>query len=489
MHAAYFRELRPYSEDEIRVGLGVDSDAARVLIAALMRSGILQYRTGDERDEEERVEGDGATGGQRLQFRYVGIAIVRGHAIVCYPKYLRSTDKPIREMRQALDVIAQLGRDGMLLDEQEGGRYDDRLALMLRLLWLYDEYGVYYNFEETRVLNGPGVIDWSRTVDTQTPVFSDGTPIYLDFWTRKTRRDEYDLVERLHRAILSECSTFLAGCGLSDLLSVGTVELTDENPLDLGDVDYLLWLIDRERAVQYATWKQDVLDLMRDYLVDEGESADESTVLRLGTTSYYHAWEVACKAAFGDLLSTRLRDLPLDLDEAWYDRRSNTLLQIIPRPTWTRPAGMGEAGTVDTLIPDTVTFDIDGGRRLFCIYDAKYYAPSEQGKMQRQPGVESVTKQFLYQTAYHDFVDAHSFDAVVNAFLVPTEDERPRLLASVAFPEIMAAITGELPQFSDHIDMWALPAYEIFDCYLGGHTTSMSVVEALLDESTGRSFG
>ena len=483
MYATYFRELRPYSEDEIRTGLGVDSDTARVLIAALMRSGILRYRTGDERGEEERVEGGGATGGQRLQFRYVGIAIVRGHAIVCYPKYLRSTDEPIREMRQARDVIARLGRDGMQLDEQEGGRYEDRLALMLRLLWFYDEYGVYYNFEETRVLNGPGVIDWSRTIDTQTPVFSDGAPIYLDFWTRKTRRDEYDLVARLHRSILSECSRFLAGCGLADLLSVGTVELTDENPLDLGDIDYLLWLIDRERAVQYATWKQDVLDLMRDYLAGEGENADESTVLRLGTTSYYHAWEVACKVAFGDLLSSRLRDLPLELDDAWHGRRSETLLQIVPRPTWARPIGMGEAGSVDTLIPDTVAFAVDGTRRLFCIYDAKYYVPSERGRMRRQPGVESVTKQFLYQTAYRDFVDAHGFNAVVNAFLVPTEDNEPRLLASVAFPEIMAAITGELPQVGDHSYMWALPAYEIFDCYLRNCMLSGAARDAVLSGS------
>lgn len=485
MHAAYFRELRPYSEDEIRARLQVDRDTARALIGSLMGAGILRYRTGDERDEEERVEGDGAASGQRLQFRYVGIAIVRGHAIVCYPKYLRSDDEPVHEMRQALDVIARLGRDGMLLDEQEGGRYDDHLVLMLRLLWLYDEYGVYFNLEETRALNGPGVIDWPRTIDTQAPVFSDGVPIYLDFWTRKTRRDEHDLITRLHRAILSECSRFLEGCGLASLLSVGTVELTDEGPLDLGDVDYLLWLIDRELAVQYVTWKQDVLDLMRGYLAGEGESADEDTVLRLGTTSYYHAWEVACKAAFGDLLSSRLRDLPLDLDYAWQDRRSDTLLQIIPRPRWSRPVGKGEAGTVDTLIPDTVTVVVNGGRRLFCIYDAKYYVPSERGKMQRQPGVESVTKQFLYQTAYRDFVDAHDFDAVVNAFFVPTEDDEPRLLASVAFPEIMAAITDELLQFSDHIDMWALPACEIFDCYLSGHTLSGIARDAVLGGSDG----
>ncbi|WP_165171273.1 LlaJI family restriction endonuclease [Adlercreutzia sp. ZJ242] len=480
MRAAYFCELRPYSEDEIRAELAIGIDENRAVIDALMDCGVIRYRTGDERDEEETLGADGADATQRYQFRYVGIAIALGHAIICYPKYIRSTGRPECQMRQVLSVIRRLGQEGKLLDPQNGGRRSDQLTLMIRLLLLYDEYGVYSNYEETRLLNGPGVIDWQRTIDMETPVISNGAPIYLDLWTRKTKRTEYDLIMRLHRAILSECSRFLAEFGLSALLSIGTVELTDESPADMGEPEYFRWLIDRERAGQYVTWKQDVLDLMRAYLTEHGVGADRGRVLRLGTTSYYHAWEVACKTAFGDLLGCRLRELPIDLAKGWRARKSETLLQIIPSPLWTRAQGMGDAGDVDTLIPDTITFAKAEGRTLFCIYDAKYYVPSRRGKIHGQPGVESITKQFLYQSAYKDFVEDHGFDGVASAFLVPSEEDEPKLLASVSFPGVMSGATGASAKFSDHIDMWALPAHEVFDCYLRRRELDPVVYESLL---------
>lgn len=58
---------------------------------------------------------------------------------------------------------------------------------------------------------------------------------------------------RLRRAMLSEISRFLDGCGLTDLPSIGAAELTDENPTDLNETEHLQWLIDRERASQYVT--------------------------------------------------------------------------------------------------------------------------------------------------------------------------------------------------------------------------------------------
>ena len=285
----------------------------------------------------------------------------------------------------------------------------------------------------------------------------------------------------LVRGLLSEVSRFLEGRGLADLLTIGTAELTDENPADLGETGYLQWLIDRERAGQYVTWKQELLDLMRLYLSEEGADADRGAVLRLGTTSYYHAWEVACKAAFGDLLGHRLRKLPLiTLADEWATNKNGTLLQIIPRPIWKRSQEMGNAGDVDTLIPDIVTFAEHGGRRLFCIYDAKYYVPSRRGKTVGQPGVESVTKQFLYQSGYQRFVEDHGFDAVVNAFLVPTEGDEPEYLASVSFPGVMSAATGASSKFSDRIDMWALTAREVFDCYLTGRRLDENMVGIVL---------
>lgn len=85
--------------------------------------------------------------------------------------------------------------------------------------------------------------------------------------------------------------------------------------------------------------------------------------------------------------------------------------------------------------------------------------------MRKQPGLESVTKQLLYQSAYRKFVKDHGFERVINAFLVPSCDGELKLIARVSFPEVMGV---EEPPFSNYVDMWAVPAAEIFDAYLDG---------------------
>ena len=80
----------------------------------------------------------------------------------------------------------------------------------------------------------------------------------------------------------------------------------------------------------------------------------------------------------------------------------------------------------------------------------------------------------LYVTEEHDF------DGVVNTFLVPSEEDNPALVASVSFPGVMSAATGASEKFSDHIDMWALPAHEVFDCYLRGRELDSAIYESLL---------
>lgn len=130
-----------------------------------------------------------------------------------------------------------------------------------------------------------------------------------------------------------------------------------------------------------------------------------------------------------------------------------------------------------TLIPDIISFAVDdGGCRVFCIYDAKYYVPSVAKKIEKQPGLESVTKQFLYQSAYKDFVEAHRFDYVVNAFLVPTADDELRELARVSFPKVMGEVKSP---FSNYIHMWALPACEVFEAFLRGERIDAGNMRAI----------
>ena len=60
----------------------------------------------------------------------------------------------------------------------------------------------------------------------------------------------------------------------------------------------------------------------------------------------------------------------------------------------------------------------------FLIFDAKYYNPVllNGHTPKNQPGIESVTKQYLYQLAYQNFITDHCFTQVRNCFLLPTTD-------------------------------------------------------------------
>ena len=70
-----------------------------------------------------------------------------------------------------------------------------------------------------------------------------------------------------------------------------------------------------------------------------------------------------------------------------------------------------------------------------------------------------------YQAAYRDFVLAHGFSRVVNAFLVPSCGDAVEHLGRVRFPGVIAA---EEPPFSNEVELYALPAEAVFDAYVGG---------------------
>ena len=48
--------------------------------------------------------------------------------------------------------------------------------------------------------------------------------------------------------------------------------------------------------------------------------------------------------------------------------------------------------------------------------------------MKSYPSVDDITKQYLYQLAFNDFIDKHQFAFISNAFLMPTEDENSALI-------------------------------------------------------------
>ena len=467
MRKVYVRELKPYSLIGLSELFGVSFDETRLLLEDLIVRGIVRFRTGDLDSVEHSEDGEDAAFDELYQFRFVGLVMAYDLVVVSYPKYYRDDIPGDDELRLIMRALKRSG--GLLVSsslEDEDEKIDSRLPVMLALLELYGEYGEYSNYVECREINGGGSIDWNRTISRHLPIFSDGRPVYTEFETRKMLRDDSDYITRLHRAVLTECSREFCEAGVCELLSIDGVWLSDEEVDEFGDVETLEWRLNRERTSQFVDWKLSTLDLLERYLLGRDSKARKNEIKTLGTTSFYHLWELACGVAFGNVLGNRLGSLGLELVGRWAARKDDTLLGIIPRPHWERVSDNGyvDCGDVDTLIPDIASFVTDDqDRKLFCIYDAKYYVPSRSGRMMYQPGLESVTKQFLYQSAYKEFIEDQGFDAVVNAFLVPGNVDEPELMARVSFPEVMA---GEQAPLSNYIYMWALPANKVLDAYL-----------------------
>lgn len=475
MRTVYVRERSFHTPVSLARTLGIEVGDADRYIAHLCAHGVLRLRTGDEPKEYDPL-GESAPRGT-YQFVYVGLALVEGVCIVVYPKYLPAIDPLCPDdatraaMRQVFRVLRKSGGSyaSIAAATADGMRANDRLALMLSLLEMYDEYGVYSNYVHTIADNGSGNISWERTIAANLPFVREGRPIYFDYKTVETDADASDFVTRLHRAALTECSRFMQESGLAQLLALDEVWLSDSSMEDFGDNDFVAYRLERERAVQFVTWKQDVIDLLVRYVRDEGTAATPDAPLCLGTSSFHHVWEAACKVAFGDVLGVRLGELGIELTPPFSGMTGMRLIDVIPRPEWAvLDAGEERAcGEVATLIPDIVTLrGTGGGCGTFAILDAKYYTPLLGERVGGVPGVESVAKQFLYQAAYRDFVLAHGFSRVVNAFLVPSCGGAVEHLGRVRFPGVVAA---EEPPFSNEVELYALPAEAVFDAFIDAH--------------------
>lgn len=467
MRQAYVCELKPYSIATLAGEFDMEPGRALHVIEGLMARGIVKYRTNKSAKNADTPDEDGAKDDERYQFNFVGMIMVAGIVIIAYPKYFKEETPSRDELRQIMRLLKRdAGRASIATLSDDGERTDDKLPVMLALLELYAEYGAYSNYIEGRELNGSGAIDWSRTIGNHLPLLSDGRPVYVEYETRKTLRDESDFITRLHRAVLTECSKQLFDAHVGDLLSLDEVEISDEEVADFGDSETLERRLERERGSQFVDWKIAVLDLLWRYLLNRESAAEHDEIRALGTRSFFHLWEMACKTAFGDELGSKLGELGFPLRGKWIERKRDTLLGIIESPKWERRRDdrYVECNPVATFIPDTIVFATsEDGRRVFAIYDAKYYTPEVARKIEKQPGLESVTKQFLYQSAYKDFVLEHDFDYVVNAFLVPSAENELKELARVSFPKVMGEVE---PPFSNYVHMWALPASAVFETYL-----------------------
>lgn len=483
----YVREQKRYTKNELKSIFSFDESKVEKFIKNLKAYGVLksvknsndQLEMSDLVDEDIEITDETAESGDCLYvFTYVGIITCGNRVVKVYPKYLLSNKMdPLDEMKQVVKVLEKYSRSEKQIINVFNGNGENRsfniLAVILFLLNDYYEYGIYTNSEDIVEVNGEGEILWGKTIDESFALIEDNRPYYMEFYTERTIDDDMDYFKRLHECVLTECSKQLQDAQLDTLFEMDTLLLSEETLLDFGDRDYILERIYKELNIQFNTRRQILLKTLYAYISQDRRVLEENDGISMyGTTAYHVVWEKVCSEVFDNKLNTSLGQLKMSvgLADQYKSMRKKALIDIIEKPIW---EGIDTTETAsDTLIPDLISMPQVEGVDYFIIFDAKYYnIQLEKGKtLKGNPGVGDVTKQYLYQLAYRDFIKAHNIAVVKNCFLMPTEQD-----------EIVKKGTAKMPMLAalglENIQIRQIPAKRLYEYYLNRKKIDIAELE------------
>lgn len=478
MISVFLREQKRYTQEELTGKLcGSEKEAVHIL-KRLKEYGVLKTvkATDAQKDltelTEEDVEIAGVEAGENEYLYvvpFVGVIIVEGRVLKCYPKYLLDATAPKAELKLVLKVLEKYNSKEQIIrmynDTNDGGAFNT-LAVMLFLLQDYFESGVYTNTQSTVEYNGSGSILWEKTINETFTFLSNGRPYYPELATRKRVNDDYDFFKRLHECVLTHCTAQLRDADLLDLFDITGADLSEEQLEDFGDKEYVLDRIVKELNVQFNSRKQLLLKTLYAYIANAGTINELDHFSLFGTSSFDLVWEKVCAEVLDNQLQTPIGSLklPIPLVEPYRGMRQKKLIGLIDKPQWSGTDANGRPFTKQaekTLVPDIISIANVDGECQFVLLDAKYYnLQLEYGKKLRgQPGIESITKQYLYQLAYRPFVEAHKIAVVKNCFLMPTASEEV-MEAGRASLEMLRKL--DLPD----IEVRLLPAEVMYRHYL-----------------------
>ena len=361
-------------------------------------------------------------------FTYVGIVTVGNCILKCLPKYVESEnafDNTLK-LKCILKVLDKYNKSKFqsisMYNDSNNGRTINKLAIMIYLLRDYVENGIYTNVHTIIENNGQGEIVWDKTINETFALISNGNPYYLNFKTKKKTNADTDYFKRIHEAILTQCSRELNNSHLSELFDLPEIYLTDETIDRFGDRDYILYRISNELNIQYSSRKIRLLKTLYCFIANENSLNDINCFNIYGTNSFNLVWEKVCSCVLDNKLHYLLKDisLPKQLTSTYIKFKNKELIDIIEKPKWFTKDNNMLSENVDTLIPDIVSVDND----KFIIFDAKYYKIilEKDKKLSGQPGISDITKQYLYQLAYKDFIQEHGFNLIYNCFLMPSDN-------------------------------------------------------------------
>ena len=447
-------------------------DKTRIFLNKLKNYGIVKFiKKNPEEDLSDFLEKDldyeFRDENIKYIFKYVGILLVYNFVIKCYPKYFKTIDNP-QDFKQIIEVLEKYpnSRNEPINFQSEINNSNfNLLSIMIYLIENYFSHGLYDNLQNIIETNGNGEILWDKTINDFYPIIQNNRPYYVELFTKNTIRDDNNYFKLLHEVILTKCSKDLEKANLLSIFGLAPINLSYKDLNDFGGREYIKYMIRKELNVQFNSYKQSLLKAMYIY-VDKKDSylGDIDYFDAYGTTSYNLVWEEICRKVLGN----KLTDISLSqLIDSEYDEDED-LSKVIGKHIWHLDDGEIEG---EPLKPDFITIYKKEDETQFIIFDAKYYNLDDNKK----PGLKDVTKQFLYELAFNEFIELHNFSPK-NCFLFPIDGEN---IIHKGYIEFEMFNNNKLNL--QKIQVILLPAKKINECYLKGEKLDCEMRSALMD--------
>ena len=473
----FIKELKRYSKSDLVGMLKCSENEAVSLIRRLKEFGLM-YALKDSDLQKEQFElldtdiemgdPDESSSNRLYVIDYVGVIVVSGVVLKCYPKYFLTEEQINQKLRKVIKVIDKYKRYNSQLIRVFGGGADDSksdaLSVILYLIKDFYDNGSYLKQDLLIENNGSGEINWDKTVCLSDPIISNGRPFYYNLYTTRRVNDFSDYFARLHRCILTLATQELKKTGLLDIFGITEIDLSEEELADFGGDEEIVRRINAELNMEFNTRKQLVLQAMRSY-IEHGSIVDGYDGISLyGTKNFKFVWQEVCSSVLDNKLYSKLDSLCLPKPLLPKYNSNWALIDLIEKPFWSITNKHADY----TFKPDLIAISGES----FILYDAKYYVPRllPGSAPKGQPGIESVAKQYLYHLAFKNFINDHGFKLVRNCFLMPTDKDNV-----VDSGEVSMNMLSSLGL--ENIKIKLLPADKTYDYYLSDTKIEWSNLE------------
>ncbi len=278
------------------------------------------------------------------------------------------------------------------------------LAAASYLLEDYERWGLYSRNRRNSRVGELGAVDWGKTVEKVTPLFSRGTPLYDRRFIRSREKDFSYSITRFHRHALEE----IVSSGIAEIFGRHSLNIDREKVEKFSEPppkDHVLKAIERESHRVFDDRSIQLFRALNRWFGCQRKWRKNERML-FGTFAFHEVWEDVCRVYFDDktIVSDGRWKLP---PPAWIFEKEEPQISGSP------------------LVPDIVRLDDGDGR--FYIIDAKYYTTFVSRDENNLPGSTDVAKQYSYAAilkstdAYRSY--GFSKEKIKNMFVFPSLGE------------------------------------------------------------------